>query len=58
MTAQGPCSHAGCTCTVREPHGVLRRGRAYCSDGCAAGQGCGHGGCNCGPRDSTPTGSD
>ena len=33
---------------------MLRGGKVYCSDGCAAGQGCVHGGCNCSPREGTP----
>jgi len=43
------CSHAGCSCDLQEPHAVVQGGKAFCSDGCAAGQGCSHGNCNCRP---------
>jgi len=58
MAGQGRCSHLGCSCTVQEPHAVLQNGKAYCSDGCAAGQGCAHGACSCGQRAATSIRSD
>ncbi|HUQ53321.1 MAG TPA: metallothionein [Gammaproteobacteria bacterium] len=58
MAGQGRCSHHGCSCTVEEPHAVLQRGKAYCSDGCAAGRGCEHGDCDCRPHDAAPARSD
>jgi hypothetical protein len=41
------CAHEGCKCDVSKSY-VERDGKRYCSEACADGQSCGHGGCNCG----------
>ncbi|RZV49225.1 MAG: hypothetical protein EX268_19310 [Deltaproteobacteria bacterium] len=41
------CAHEGCNCDVSETY-VEQDGKRYCSEECAKGQSCGHGGCSCG----------
>ena len=51
-TAQPPtesesrvCAHEGCICRVAAS--APQKGEQYCSNGCAAGEGCSHPDCNC-----------
>ncbi len=41
------CAHEGCNCDVSKGS-VERDGKRYCSEECAQGKSCGHGGCACG----------
>jgi hypothetical protein len=47
MARQGRCAHEGCKCSGQGADAVTQFGRVYCSESCAAGTGCGHGGCDC-----------
>ncbi|WP_114991478.1 metallothionein [Synechococcus sp. UW179A] len=35
------CEYQGCQCTVQVPKAVIRQGKAFCSEACADGHGCG-----------------
>lgn len=41
------CEYANCTCVVTGDEAVTLEGHRFCSNGCANGEGCVHGECNC-----------